>query len=156
MKHPTPPRRKKQGFTLIEMLIVVAIIAILVAVSIPLVNGSLERARCATDAANERAAKGEILLDYMMGYKVKDKSNANEDYVKKSTDYGYSYDAKEGKIIKGELNEPTKQYGKCKDHLNAYITCCIDDTETVLIHWAGGESSNTKENAHGYEALPVS
>ena len=44
------------------MLIVVAIIAILVAVSIPIVGNSLERAREATDAANERAAKAEVLI----------------------------------------------------------------------------------------------
>lgn len=37
--------RNKKGFTLIEMLIVVAIIAILVAVSIPLVSNALDKAR---------------------------------------------------------------------------------------------------------------
>ena len=40
---------KKSGFTLVEMLIVVAIIAILIAVSIPLVSQALEKARDATD-----------------------------------------------------------------------------------------------------------
>ena len=40
---------KPEGFTLIEMLIVVAIIAILVAISIPLVSSSLDKARIATD-----------------------------------------------------------------------------------------------------------
>ena len=53
------------GFTLIEMLIVVAIIAILIAISIPVVNSALEKARQATDAANVRAAKAAALVDYM-------------------------------------------------------------------------------------------
>lgn len=57
--------QNKKGFTLVEMLIVVAIIAILIAVSIPLMNGALETARHATDDANERAAKAAALLVYM-------------------------------------------------------------------------------------------
>ena len=55
---------KTGGFTLVEMLIVVAIIAILIAISIPLVNSALEKAREATDDANFRdaAALGNIKL----------------------------------------------------------------------------------------------
>ena len=62
---------KENGFTLIEMLIVVAIIAILIAIAIPMVNSALERAREATDSANERAALGlamvEVLSDNKLG-----------------------------------------------------------------------------------------
>lgn len=57
--------RKHEGFTLVEMLIVVAIIAILVAVSIPLVGTSLDKAKQATDNANLRAAKAEAMIMYM-------------------------------------------------------------------------------------------
>lgn len=57
--------RKNEGFTLVEMLIVVAIIAILIAVSIPLVGTSLEKARQATDSANLRSAKAEATIMYM-------------------------------------------------------------------------------------------
>lgn len=47
---------KNGGFTLVEMLIVVAIIAILIVVSIPLIGSNLEKARVAVDEANERTA----------------------------------------------------------------------------------------------------
>ena len=45
----------KKGFTLMEMLIVVAIIAILVAIAIPTFSGSLDKANAATDLANIRS-----------------------------------------------------------------------------------------------------
>lgn len=51
----------KKGFTLAELLIVVAIIAVLVAISIPVFTSQLEKAREATDAANLRAAYAEVM-----------------------------------------------------------------------------------------------
>ncbi len=56
MKNLKAKLRRDGGFTLVEMLIVVAIIAILVAVSIPMVSSSLEKAREAVDRANARDA----------------------------------------------------------------------------------------------------
>lgn len=67
MKNLKAKLRKNGGFTLIEMLIVVAIIAILIAVSIPMVGGALEKARKATDAANVRAAIAEASIQYLTG-----------------------------------------------------------------------------------------
>lgn len=51
----------KKGFTLMEMMIVIAIIVILVAVSIPTFSGALDKANTATDAANLRAAKAAVV-----------------------------------------------------------------------------------------------
>lgn len=51
----------KRGFTLAELLIVVAIIAVLVAISIPVFTSQLAKAQASTDAANVRAAYAEIL-----------------------------------------------------------------------------------------------
>jgi len=48
--------RDKKGFTLMEMLIVVAIIAILIAIAIPTFSSQLEKARVSTDQANVRSA----------------------------------------------------------------------------------------------------
>lgn len=53
---------RKKGFTLMELLIVIAIIVVLVAIMIPVLNGQLEKAREATDAANIRAAYAEVMV----------------------------------------------------------------------------------------------
>lgn len=53
-------RLNKKGFTLAELLIVVAIIGVLVAISIPIFTSQLEKAREAVDAANIRAAYAEV------------------------------------------------------------------------------------------------
>ena len=55
----------KKGFTLIEMLVVIAIIAILVAIIIPVVTSSTDKAAAATDAANLRSYKAEITTHYL-------------------------------------------------------------------------------------------
>lgn len=59
--------KHNKGFTLIEMLVVIAIVAILVAVIIPVVGESTTKAKAAADAANLRSVLGslnsEIMLD---------------------------------------------------------------------------------------------
>ena len=59
-------RRNKKGFTLIEMLVVIAIIAVLVAVIIPVVVSSTDKAEAAADAANLRSVLGEANSLLMM------------------------------------------------------------------------------------------
>lgn len=49
-------KNNKKGFTLAELLIVVAIIAVLVAISIPIFTAQLRKAKLATNQANARAA----------------------------------------------------------------------------------------------------
>ncbi|MDD6351045.1 MAG: prepilin-type N-terminal cleavage/methylation domain-containing protein [Lachnospiraceae bacterium] len=57
--------KNKKGFTLAELLIVVAIIAVLVAISIPIFTSQLEKSRIATDQANVRSAKVAAAAEYM-------------------------------------------------------------------------------------------
>lgn len=54
-------KNNNKGFTLMEMLIVVAIIAVLVAIAIPVFTNQLEKSREATDAANIRSAYAEVM-----------------------------------------------------------------------------------------------
>ena len=58
-------KENKKGFTLAELLIVVAIIAVLVAISIPIFTSQLEKAREATDLANIRSAYAELTAEYL-------------------------------------------------------------------------------------------
>lgn len=57
----------KKGFTLIEMLVVIAIIAILVAIIIPTVTSATTKAKASTDAANLRSAKAVITIGVLDG-----------------------------------------------------------------------------------------
>ena len=55
----------KKGFTLIEMLVVIAIIAVLVAIIIPTISSATTKAAAATDAANMRSLKAQITTSYL-------------------------------------------------------------------------------------------
>lgn len=99
--------KKQGGFTLVEMLIVVAIIAILIAVSIPLVAGALEGAREATDAANERSFKAALVTGYLLN-----DANMSNGATKISAGNTYVYDAVNGVATDQEVK---KAYGQSKD-----------------------------------------
>ena len=59
-------KRNRNGFTLMEMLIVVAIIAIMVAIAIPIFTQQLERSREAADLANVRSAYAQVASEAVL------------------------------------------------------------------------------------------
>ena len=58
-------KKNNKGFTLAELLIVVAIIAVLVAIAIPVFTTQLEKSKEATDIANVRSAYANIVAQYI-------------------------------------------------------------------------------------------
>jgi len=58
-------KKNNKGFTLAELLIVVAIIAVLTAIAIPVFTNQLEKSREATDVANVRSAYAEVMTQYL-------------------------------------------------------------------------------------------
>lgn len=67
--------KNRKGFTLMEMLIVVAIIAILVAIAIPTFNAAMAKSRAGTDLANIRSGYAAALVRGMT--EAVDKTDGN-------------------------------------------------------------------------------
>lgn len=89
----------EKGFTLAELLIVVAILAVLVAISVPIFTSKLSDAKLNTDKANIRAAK----------------AAASAQYLSDTTIGDFWYDADNGKLVEATSGENTTNiagYGK--------------------------------------------
>lgn len=115
----------KKGFTLMEMLIVVAIIVILVAISVPTFTANLGEAKAATDAANLRAAKSAAQV-YMI--------NTDIAYEGSATKATYYYSVDKGDVVK---EKPTTGYGETSEHEGKVIEIIYDKNGTVEVKWEG-------------------
>ena len=108
----------KKGFTLAELLIVVAIIAVLVAISIPIFSAQLEKSREATDAANIRSAYAEVSADLL----TDDSSNKEVEVPAKQKKAGWQgtdYSIKGGNKIGGQpVDASTKGWKVTADSTN--------------------------------------
>ena len=86
------------GFTLMEMLVVIAIVAVLVGVAIPILGGQIENAQRATDESNARSALAAAEADYM--------ANGKSGIV------SYVFDASRGTVVDALESGSVEGYGQ--------------------------------------------
>lgn len=118
--------KNKKGFTLMEMLIVVAIIVILVAISIPVFTSQLTSAKSATDTANMRAAKGMATTMYLSG---------DIAFATGETEVTYHYDAENGTLVKVTATASSSIKGYSQATTDQIIAVTIKDDGTVTPAW---------------------
>lgn len=138
-----------KGFTLAELLIVVAIIGVLVAISIPIFTSQLERSRESVDLANVRSAYAEVKTAAMTEDKESEVYVAGTYQKKvllKQYQSGWSMDSDKLNIggvsisdTKHWINNP-KPNGKCRVYM-------VDDE--IFINW-GGEDHINKVSASDF------
>ena len=132
----------KKGFTLMEMLIVVAIIAVLIAIAIPTFTSQLEKSREATDAANIRAAYAECAASMVSDTNASTKGYSKSVALVQTQDKftTLSDDAKIGDVTLSGLSADVIGKGK-----------------TVYVNYsAEGKCTITATKAEGFADVPTS
>ena len=134
--------RGRKGFTMMEMLIVIAIISVLTAVAIPTFSGRLEKSREATDMANVRSAYAEVLADVML---YEDENVSRMVDLKQKKDGFQTPNVNIGGITSDNVNQwigTPQADGKCKVYYDARYG--------AVINWNGGSVWTSLGTRPGY------
>lgn len=143
--------RNSRGFTLAELLITVAIIGVLVAISIPVFASQTEKSREATDLSNVRAAYTEVMAEAItenMEYQEK-----TVPLKQKQDDWQSADSVTIGGITHAKGEEDTDHW---KGIPGAGGTCTVsfDSKKGILFDWTGGSGDGSgpaidfKEDIH--------
>lgn len=112
-------KNSKKGFTLAELLIVVAIIGVLVAISIPIFTSQLEKSREAVDLSNIRAAYAECSADVLTN------SNATGYYEKVTVQQKKDEWVSSPEKIAGSLDITKDTVGSKLGETNKEVFVCV-------------------------------
>ncbi len=128
-----------KGFTLAELLIVVAIIAVLVAISIPVFSSQLEKSREQTDIANIRAAKAMAVVG-AMDWKVDVGGTLVS--IGNSATKVYYYDAAKGTFATASKKSTVSPYGKGTTADGGCQAVALGTTTTTAVYSKGVDAQN--------------
>ena len=133
---------KKKGFTLAELLIVVGIVAVLVAIAIPVFNNQLERSRQASDAANIRNQYGQVLTQAITeGTSINGKDKFG--IIKLSRKHG---EWKDNNLKSNLYSIFSSIDGSPSPNGNAYVEYNYTNNSVVLHYDSDSSSDNTNNN----------
>lgn len=144
----------KQGFTLAELLIVVAIIVVLVATSVPVFAAKLEKSKQAVDLANMRDAYGTALAEWMTSSNGSDATyyyNGNDVQTEADGITGYGRSSKNATVFKGDL--PAEASGIPNFSGKArVIKVNVASTGTVSLEWTSAGNATYIAAAEPYKS----
>lgn len=146
--------QNSRGFTLAELLITVAIIGVLVAISIPVFASQTEKSREATDLSNVRAAYAEVMAEAItenMEYQEK------KVLLKQKQDDWQSADSVTIGGITHAKGERDTDHWRGTPGAGGTCTVSFDPKKGILFDWTGGSGDGNesgpaidfKENIHG-------
>lgn len=126
-------KQNKNGFTLMEMLIVIAIIAVLIAVAIPVFASQLEKAREATDLANVRSAYAQVSTEALLG---DSEATVTVNLKQKQADWQSVDPVNIGGIVHSKSQGDTKNWIGVAEPNG---TCVVSYKEDygVILNWSG-------------------
>lgn len=151
--------KKQGGFTMVELLIVVAIIAILVAVSIPMMNNALERSRHAVDQANIRDAIGLISVEYTTNPDAFENGKSYYYCVEKDTHQGYLSETKNDNTTPASAActcDGSENAGDLFVELVPPDTVGVGEKPTIKVSWTFSDTDGTGKNSDNPPTEPSS
>ncbi len=134
-------KQNKNGFTLMEMLIVIAIIAVLIAVAIPVFASQLEKAREATDLANVRSAYAQVSTEALLG---DSETTVTVNLKQKQADWQSVDPVNIGGIVHSKSQGDTENW---KGVAAPNGTCVVSYKEDygIILNWSGKADPSTSK-----------
>ena len=133
--------QNSRGFTLAELLITVAIIGVLIAISIPVFASQTEKSREATDLSNVRAAYAEVMAEAI---------TENMEYQKKTVplkqkqdDWQSADSVTIGGITHAKGEEDTDHW-RGTPRAGGTCTVSFDPKKGILFDWTGGSGDGNE------------